>query len=129
VQLEPGIVEASFAGAASPAASREILREWLVGGNSEARTAGGETLSQVKARALPAIQARVDRYRAIAKPLVFVAHGALIGAVSPSLFQNISGTAVLDHPLSNTGWIRGEWRGSGLHCTAWPGMAAQTLKG
>jgi 2,3-bisphosphoglycerate-dependent phosphoglycerate mutase len=106
-----------------PQSFDELYRNWLLDDNRDARMGGGESAAQVEKRALPFLLAQIERYRALAQPLIFVTHGALIALVSKYLFDNIDGIFAHAHPVANAGIVRAVPRGSRFHCTSWSGKA------
>jgi broad specificity phosphatase PhoE len=116
VEVDVGRLVASGAGGFA-----DVYRHWLRDDDMDGHLPGGESRRQLEDRALPFLQSTITRYREIARPLIFVTHGALIGVVASRLFGNIAPGFALDHPIPNAGLIRGVRAGPGLHCVEWPG--------
>ncbi|NMG10295.1 histidine phosphatase family protein [Brasilonema sp. UFV-L1] len=127
IQLAPEIVEVNFgtlAQASSSSAQQEIfqiLTDWLSNKQYDKKAPDGESYNDLQERFVPFVTQTIKQYSSIPQVLIFVAHGAILSAMLPLLFKNVSGQFALANILPNTGIVKGELRHKHLFCTDWNG--------
>lgn len=121
LKLAPEIVEVNLSGATGFEEIQQVLQAWM-SGDAEAKTATGETLTQITARALPFLQQTIDEYSAYPATLVIVAHGGILMSMLPLLFSNVSPAFAATNSFPNTGVATGELQDGTLVCTDWLGL-------
>ncbi len=97
------------------------MAAWAIG-DLDARTSGGESLTDVLARFLPFVTSTIDAFASEPGTLVFVSHLATLSYGLPFLFSNVSLEWAALHSLANTGIVTGAFADGTLVCTDWQGM-------
>lgn len=128
VALAPGLVEVAFTDPESSfstvdwVAVMQAMTSWMMGG-ADAHAPGGESLTEVLARFVPAAREAIAHYQDQPGELVFVSHSVVMSAALPSLFPNLSLDWTLTHVLPHTGSATGAFVDGALVCTDWDGAA------
>ena len=130
LDLAPEIVEVAFTDPDASMSTVDYLAavatmaSWI-SGNPDARTPGGESLTEVLARFLPFVASTISTYSDQAGTLVFVSHSITLGVALPYLFENLSPEWALTHGLQNAGIVSGAFIDGRLMCTDWQGTAPE----
>jgi 2,3-bisphosphoglycerate-dependent phosphoglycerate mutase len=99
-----------------------VLREWMLAGNRDARTGGGESLTEIHDR-FGSFVVRLPDVFPLGGNVVLLAHGGLFRCALPSVLANVSPRYSFEHALDHASWVRAVFREDGsLHCTEWAGV-------
>lgn len=126
VKLAPELVEVAFAPPDARVGKQyyldavAVVGSWLAG-DPDARAPGGESLNDVWARVVPAVEAAIERDRAMPGTLVFVSHSYTLAAALPAIFANVSLAWAMTHGVPSAGMVRGAFVDGRLVCTDWAG--------
>lgn len=126
IELAPGLVEVAFTDPADSmstvdyVAVAQTLTNWILG-NADARAPGGESLTEVLDRFLPAVQAPIARLSGQPVELVFVSHSITLAIALPALFPNLVRSWTLLNVLPNAAVATGAPVDGVLVCTDWNG--------
>lgn len=116
------------AGEDSAAVYRELTQQWLADGNHDARHGRGESFADAQRRFLPFVRELMNRYALDAGVVVIVAHGALLGLMTPALAANIPPDFALRRPLPYAGIVKTQLHDGRLHCTEWAGTPSSRFE-
>jgi len=130
IELAPGTEDVVFGHAQSdPTAAgylavMQTLTRWMQG-DADAHTPGGESLTEVLDRFLPAVQERIDRYASQPGELIFVSHSTVLSAALPFFFANLSLGWTLTTLLPAAGTASGAFIDGAWRCIDWNGVAPE----
>ena len=86
----------------------ELLGEWLVKGNWDARIEGGESLNDMRYRFVPLIETLQKAHSNQEGAVLLVSHGGLYRCVLPLVLSNIDFEFSLAHTLGHTEFVLAE---------------------
>lgn len=100
-----------------------VLREWMLDGNPDARTGGGESLTEIHGRFRSFVVGLPDMFP-LGGTIVLVAHAGLFRCALPSVLANVSPRYSFEHALDHASWVRAVFREDRtLDCTEWAGVS------
>ena len=100
----------------------QVQAEWLDHGFLDARSPGGESFNDMRARFIPFIEALVDQHGSSDATVVLVGHGGLYRCMLPQVLTNLDAAFAGMHPqFPNTGAVIARATRAGLVCTDWCG--------
>lgn len=99
---------------------QEVEAAWFAWQDYSRSMPNGESFLDIRARFVPFIDTLIQRNQNNAGTFLLVGHGGLYTAMLPEILANIHRSFVLEHPLSNTGYVTAEWMPGGtLICKSW----------
>ena len=93
-----------------------VFKQWL-GGNWEARIAGGESHLDIQARFIPFIESLQQQFTN--ENILLVGHGGLFGSMLPMIMTNLAFASIGEIQIDHTMPIIAEARSDGFYCTYW----------
>ena len=93
-----------------------VFKQWL-GGNWEARIAGGESHLDIQARFIPFIESLQQQFTN--ENILLVGHGGLFGSMLPMIITNLAFASIGEIQIDHTMPIIVEARSDGFYCTHW----------
>jgi broad specificity phosphatase PhoE len=130
IQISPGLIEyhvgiyegsSTSPSSAGAIADWEIKKRWYLHGDFDASLPGGESLSQMRARFVPFVDAVIESYKAKSGIVLIVSHGGLMVAMLPFVFENIDFAFTQSHPIDHLCPIKGEMREGRFWCVEFDG--------
>ncbi|GGB26275.1 hypothetical protein GCM10011380_14720 [Sphingomonas metalli] len=101
-----------------------VIGQWAAGNTgARANLPNAESLDELAARVLPALQEIIDAHRNDSGTVVIVGHGAETGFVMPYFAKNVSAGFAFANPMRNTGIIQVDLVGGQPVVTNWQGIA------
>jgi broad specificity phosphatase PhoE len=98
-----------------------VVRGWLLEGDRELRTGGGESLTEIQARFGGFVRSLPGRWPEGGN-LVLLSHGGLFRVALPDVLSNVGPRFAFEHVLDHVTWVQATFMNDGsLRCDEWAG--------
>jgi broad specificity phosphatase PhoE len=97
----------------------EVLREWLINRNFEARMEEGESFKDIEARFIPFMDALRERHGRQHGSIVLVGHGGTFRCMLPLVLSNADFSLSAKNMIDNTSYVQAELRDDTFICSKW----------
>lgn len=97
----------------------QVVKQWMVARNWEARIEGGESYNDIRARFMPMIRRLEGEGQGAAQNVLLISHGGTLRAMLPLLLSNVDHAFALDRSIGYTTVVVAERRGSEWVCLRW----------
>lgn len=91
-----------------------LFDRWIEHREYDARIEGGESFNDMCARFLPFVDEMLLTYRSAPTNIVCVSHGGLYRCVLPLVIPELTFTFIMEHFLTNSGYVIADATSSGL---------------
>ncbi|HET9782830.1 MAG TPA: histidine phosphatase family protein [Candidatus Dormibacteraeota bacterium] len=110
--------------AANWASYEEVMRAWLLDGDSRLRTGGGESLEEIQERFGSFVFGLPEAFPN-GGDVVLLAHGGLFRCALPHVLTNVSPRYSFANVLDHVSWVMAEAEGAAFVCREWNGRRVQ----
>ena len=97
----------------------EVLKEWLINRNFEARMEEGESFRDIEGRFVPFIDALKERYGGQDGSIILVGHGGTYRCMLPQVLPNVDFAFSAKNMIANTAYVLAELRDDAFICSRW----------
>jgi probable phosphoglycerate mutase len=118
-EYDVGILEGRTYDEAGERLYWEVVQQWMVAGNWEARIEGGESYQDIRARFMPLIRRLEGEGTEAGRNVLLISHGGTLRAMLPLLLSNVDHTFAMEQPLGYTTVVVAERRGREWVCLRW----------
>ncbi len=95
-----------------------VVRRWLLGGEKDLRTGGGESLTEIEDRFGSFVFGLPGRFPD-GGDVILVAHGGLFRSALPHVLANVSARYSYANVVGHVAWVMAEFRDGDLVCRDW----------
>lgn len=96
----------------------QVLRGWLLDGQKDLRTGGGESLTEIEDRFSSFVFSLPARFPD-GGDVILLAHGGLFRCALPHVLANVSARYSFANILDHVAWVMAEFRDGDLVCRDW----------
>jgi probable phosphoglycerate mutase len=97
----------------------QVVLQWMVAKNWEARIEGGESYDDIRARFMPLIRRLEREGQGTESNVLLISHGGTLRAMLPLLLSNVDHAFALESSIAYTTVVVAERRGSEWVCLRW----------
>lgn len=101
----------------------EGKRRWFELNDFDAKTAGGESLNDMKRRFLPFINKEISNHDGTPGIVLMITHAGILSAMLPFVFDNLDFNFVQARPIEYLSIIKGELKNGQLVCAEYNGIS------
>ncbi|HEX9988972.1 MAG TPA: histidine phosphatase family protein [Chloroflexia bacterium] len=107
----------------------EVLREWLLDGNWDARMEGGESFNDMRSRFLPFMEWLKSQHGHRDGSVILMGHGGTYGCMLPLVLENVDFAFAAKNMIENTTYILADLKGGKFVCSTWGGIQVDRADG
>jgi broad specificity phosphatase PhoE len=118
-----GIYEgtSSLPGTLGAVSDAETKKRWFEHNDFDARSPGGESLTDMRCRFPPFVKKAIENYGDKPGILLMITHGGILTAMLPFVFENLDSNFVQAHSIEHLSIIKGELKHGRLACVEFGG--------
>jgi 2,3-bisphosphoglycerate-dependent phosphoglycerate mutase len=102
----------------------ESKKRWFKHNDFDARSPGGESLTDMRRRFLPFVKQAIESCSGKPGLLLMITHGGILGAMLPFVFENLGSDFVQARSIEHLSIIKGKLRNGRMVCVDYNGHPA-----
>jgi probable phosphoglycerate mutase len=104
----------------------ESKKRWFEHGDFDARSPGGESLTDMRRRFPPFVKKAIEDYSDKPGIVLMITHGGILAAMLPFVFENLDSNFVQSRSIEHLSIIKGELKHGRLVCVEHNGNAVSS---